>query len=218
VRAFIVGTGPSLNITPLEKIKDFSISVNRIHLIYPRTSWRPDAWIIADRSNTLEWMGDIQFHLNQGYPCYVRDDIPSHDLELREFWVREYPEYREFAECDHIDIDNNPPDDWHLPQLCKYGGSVPAAVQLAVLYGATEIYAVGMDMGFKPHSTSNHFDPNYAPVDALRADKAIRATKTLEHAWGLARTYCEAHDITLRNGTQGGELKALERIDLKEVL
>jgi hypothetical protein len=40
----IVGNGPSLNNTPLDKVKDsfVSIGMNKINLIYDKSSWRPD--------------------------------------------------------------------------------------------------------------------------------------------------------------------------------
>ena len=40
----IVGNGPSLNNTPLEKLKNnfVSIGMNKINLIYEKSSWRPD--------------------------------------------------------------------------------------------------------------------------------------------------------------------------------
>ena len=43
MRAFIVGNGPSLKPWQLDRIKgEASYGVNRIHLIYPETSWRPN--------------------------------------------------------------------------------------------------------------------------------------------------------------------------------
>ena len=47
----VVGNGPSLNKTPLEKFKHIhSIGMNKIDLIFKKTSWRPTYIIV---SNTL---------------------------------------------------------------------------------------------------------------------------------------------------------------------
>ena len=41
-RIFIIGNGPSLNRTPLEKLEgEFTFGVNRIYMLFDRIKWRP---------------------------------------------------------------------------------------------------------------------------------------------------------------------------------
>jgi hypothetical protein len=48
-RAFLIGTGPSLRIADLEKLKDeVTFSCNKIYLAFEETEWRPTYYNIAD--------------------------------------------------------------------------------------------------------------------------------------------------------------------------
>ena len=48
-RVFIIGNGPSLAHTPLEKLNDeITIAMNKINLIFEDASWRPTYYIFYD--------------------------------------------------------------------------------------------------------------------------------------------------------------------------
>ena len=50
-RIFLVGNGPSLNDMNLDLLEnEYSIAMNRIELIYEKTSWRP-SWYMFCSSN-----------------------------------------------------------------------------------------------------------------------------------------------------------------------
>lgn len=65
-RIFIMGNGPSLNRTPLDRLKgEFTFGVNRIYLLFDRIDWKPTFyttvdWRVApdcrDEINALEGM------------------------------------------------------------------------------------------------------------------------------------------------------------------
>ena len=47
-RIFLVGNGPSLNDMNLDLLEnEYSIAMNRIELIYPKTKWRPTYYIFC---------------------------------------------------------------------------------------------------------------------------------------------------------------------------
>jgi hypothetical protein len=76
MRIFLVGNGPSLNAVDLERLNgEVSWGMARIHLLYDRTDWRPNAWWFSDIITQDYQVDDILFHLKQGYKCYIRSDV-----------------------------------------------------------------------------------------------------------------------------------------------
>lgn len=214
----VVGNGPSLNQTPLEALQDAGhtmIGVNRVHLCYPTRDWLPDHYVIMDRSLSSSADADIQLHLSKGYPCWVREDL----CVRKGFYT--HPRLRIVRMCTHIDLDHDSTDQWHtfdeeIP-ICMQAGSVPSAVQIAVQYlGAERIVAVGCDMGFRSNQ-ENHFIKGYIDTDFLTPHRAIMAEGNLKHAWGTALKECSARGIELLNGTIGGVLEVLPRIDIAKL-
>lgn len=216
----VCGNGPSLNETPLEALKakgHIMFGVNRVHLLYPKRPWRPDHWVIMDRSNWSQTDADITLHLEQGYPCWVREDLCVH----RPFYT--HPNLRIVRQCEHIDMEHSPTMDWHFDDdekpVCQQAGSAPGAVQIALqnLSEVTRIILVGCDMNFRGNEV-NHFDPKYVDPDMLTIRKAIIATENLNHIWSVARRHCEKVGVELLNGTIGGQLAVLPRIDITTVV
>jgi hypothetical protein len=216
-RAFVVGNGPSLKPDQLDKlIPEVSFGVNRIHLIYDQTKWRPDYWIFMDFSNSTVpvYKADIELHSRQGYPCYVRSDIVAKFIER---YVGEQMEsagtgwninahlenIKVVEQCPHIDAERHTVLAWHLPGICKQGGSVSGAIQLAVLEGYNPIYLIGCDGNMKGNA-HNHFTPDYVSPDAMTVEKAIVANKTLELAHQIAGRECKQRGISIFNATVGG--------------
>ena len=218
----VVGNGPSLNHTPLEALKAAGhtmVGVNRIHLIYPLRAWRPDHWVIMDRSLSNVTDQDITLHLGHGYPCWVREDLCVH----KGFYTHQ--RLKIVRQCTHVDMDHNPTDSWHLEDvdapICQQAGSIPGAVQIAIKHlGIGEgdrIVAVGCDMGFKSNQ-DNHFVHGYIDTDFLTPHRAIMAEENLKHIWRIALKTCEARGIALLNATIGGQLHVLPRIDIKSLV
>jgi len=216
-RAFVVGCGPSLKADQLDRlIPEVSFGVNRIHLIYPETKWRPNYWLFFDFSNSTVpiYKDDIAFHSRQGYPCYVRSDIVAKFIEYfvgeqmgsgNDEWSinANMQNIKAREQCSHIDAERFTTDRWHLPTICKQGGSVSAAIQLAVMEGYDPIYLIGCD-GNLVGNAHNHFTPDYVDRDALKVPKAILANKTLELAHQIAGRECKERGISIFNATVGG--------------
>ena len=214
----VVGNGPSLRETPLVDLSRFytTIGVNRIHLIYPDTSWRPEHWVIADRSGATEWETDVPVHVGHGYTCWVREDM----CVFRQWYTA--PNLRVVRDCSHIDIDHEHADRWHLEDpekpICKQGGSVHAAIQIAVKQlAAKRILIVGCDMGFQANKV-NHFSPDYVNVDYYEPQRMNLVIRNLDHCWRIARDECEARGVELLNAGIGGELDTLSRVNVYDYL
>lgn len=219
-RAFIIGNGPSLKSDQLDKLIDeVTFGVNRIHLIYDQTSWRPTQWVMMDFSNSLHFKEDIDFHSRQGYNCYVRRDIAAKFFE----WIlpnfpdngRTYPviDHLNIIErCSHIDSERFTAAAWHDP-VCQMGGSVPTAIQMAAKWGHNPIYLIGMD-GNKRGNAENNFITGYIDRDNVTVHKARIANETARLALEIAKRECSARNIQLIDATVGGSAyKALPEVD-----
>ena len=217
MRCWIIGNGPSLKRTPLDRIKDPCYAVNRIHLIYPDTTWRPDVWIIADRSRSTFHGWDTQMHLEQGYPCWVRADIPRGAEAI--MWNKNFPDtFIPFPECDHIDVDHNPTDKFHEPNLCKMGGSLYVAFQLAVYDGYDEIVFVGIDGNIRQQK-HNHFSPEYADIDVYDLHSMKLANKNLDYCHSIMSREAKKRGIQILNATDGQGVFTMHRpVDIEDLL
>ena len=213
MRAFIVGNGPSLQYTNLDRlVGEVSYGMQRIHLIYPKTIWRPNYWVCADRDPDTDgrWLQDALFHLQQGYPCYFRphwiDDLP-HDTNAVFMDM-----------CAHWDAgvgDPRTPTEWHLPVVCRYGGSMAAALQLAALQGYNPLYVVGADLGLTEDPTTNHFDPEYGR--RLPAEEVGRDNQMLRNMHTMAHRSASAMGVGIYNASTGGQLDEYPRVEFDKL-
>ena len=217
-RTFVIGNGPSLKVEQLNKIiPEVSFGVNRIHLLYDQTAWRPDYYVYMDMSNTTNeiYAPDLSFHSQQGYPCHIRSDIVAKFIE---FGIRQNTEsplenwdinksmqnIKIVEQCPHIDAERKTVQEWHLEDtLCKQGGSVSGAIQLAVIEGYNPIYLIGCD-GNLEGNANNHFSADYVDRDSMTVQMAILANKTLELAHEIAGRECKKRGISIFNATVGG--------------
>lgn len=215
MRCFIVGNGPSLNQTKLDRlVGEVTFGVNRIHLIYPKTEWRPTHWVLADRSKAPFYVDDILLHLRAGEDCWVRQDFYN-DMVKRA--GEQFDGVHLYPACGHVDISRKASDKWHFPSYCVFGGSVPVAIQIAVQMGYKDIILLGCDLGYKGNGI-NHFDPEYMPVDNRKVPQAMLQNDTLKMAHATAAKECSARGVQIRNATVGGELMAYPRVKLANTL
>lgn len=166
-RVFIIGNGPSLNDTPLEKLEDeYTIAMNKINKIYDMTSWRPTYFLYQRRpplsDQRLENYIDT---INLGIPSFISKDNSAHfptkdniyyfNRELIDEKLRNQIDnmYRSSLAGDKIEFVNNLnlSNIWseEISELV-YGmtTSIYPASQIAYYMGFDEIYFIGCDLGF----------------------------------------------------------------------
>ena len=233
MRIFVLGNGPSLIKTPLHLLEgELSWGVNQVHLIYPYTTWRPTHITFAEMTaGGSDWFPKIwdAVKANPQAKKFARDDAWWWTKEMGGgYWTlpNEQGQYcpydiTRYNACTHHDIiDPNGhvrydkvPAKWHLPQICKFGGSVPITIQLAVQEGATEIFLLGCDLGHKA-GTGNHFDSQYAGHRPINDDKARlrNLANKMGHEFSKANS-----PVPIYNATLGGSLEVYERVDFRSL-
>ena len=242
MRAFILGNGPSLSRTPLHLLRgEHCWGVNQIHLIYPHTDWRPTHVLFAEMTaGTPAWFPKIwaAVRANPQAQKYARDDAwwytpgVDDDKILKHFNVvgedadellAEFHGITRYNACTHHDIKPdcpgeetiNAPRQWHFPQICKFGGSVPMAIQVAIRSGlCDEIFLLGCDLGHR-RGTNNHFHPDYAINRGITEEQAVK--RNMANAMGHQLAFANS-PIPIYNATIGGHLEVYPRVNLEDIL
>jgi hypothetical protein len=170
-RAFIIGTGPSLQIRDLDHlVNEVTFSCNKIYLSFSETKWRPTYYSVIDTmvaENNAEKIKNIQLKkiFSNSVKKYFSDstDVLWHDDLKTE--IIDGKRKQEFSQ-----------------NLLRgtYGGHtvIFTILQIAYYMGIREIYLLGIDFSFtNPRTTTdktssgevllkneheiNHFHPDY---------------------------------------------------------
>ncbi len=170
-RAFLIGSGPSLSVSDLDKLQnEISFACNKIFLIFNDTRWRPTYYSVIDSMVAQNCAKEIeQLKLKKIFSSVVKLNFPdAKDI----IWLKDLPSpmvdsKRQFLFSQNI-------------AEGTYGGFtvIYTMLQLAHFMGITEIFLLGVDFSFttpKPSEQksrlgetlltckgeSNHFHPDY---------------------------------------------------------
>lgn len=225
-RIFVMGNGPSLNETPLDKLDgEFVFGLNRISLLFDRVSWRPtfftafDVRVVPDNKEEFAEL-DTPYKF---FSARYKDLLGERD---NHYWHHTKGFYEGFESCFDPTV---------VYSGFGGGGTVAViAIELAFFMGFREINLIGTDVSYTVKETvsqagpdqfgdgvglelestedddSNHFDPRYFGKGKKWHNPNVREMKI-----GFARA---AHAIerrggSLRNATVGGELNEVARVD-----
>ncbi len=225
-RAFIVGNGPSLLETPLEKLQgETTFVMNRIHLLwrpnridhtFPHPKWTPTYYVAMDVSGPHMPM-DAKMGAKLSEKSIMRPDRVG---DLGPTTV-EWPPKQLFIQPCFLHVASNIttpekiPESWHFPQMCAFGGTLGIAIQLAASMGHNPIYLIGCDLGFTPEDMDTHFDHDYHTFDDFPLEYR---DATLVRMHEIARDSANAMGTKIYNATVGGLLEVYPRVDINEVL
>lgn len=155
-RIFLIGNGPSLSKTPLDKLsKEYTFAVNNIHNIYSKTEWRPDFYMATHTPNEgIDSEAIISVCENETL-CFLSKKNESY------FGYREnigYFNTKRLEEVQEADIDHNYVDWESVDDMSKvwsenitnyvmdYWTVLFPAVQVIRYMGFSEIYLLGCDL------------------------------------------------------------------------
>lgn len=217
-RCFFIGTGPSLTIDDVEKLRgEIVFLCNYGAAMLEQLSYKPEYYIIADP----ECYRDIKKYINNEKVniSFVIDmlDSPGGITELinDNSWVH-LPAYRAFY---YIERGLN--KRWSFsfdPSKCLFsGGSVIYyCYQLAVYMGFSEIYLLGMDCDYSKNEV--HYISVNTKTDSKLRNNAKWYGNSFIKMHSCAGAYCAKKHIRVVNSTRGGNLECFERIPLEEIL
>jgi hypothetical protein len=240
-RVWVIGNGPSLraeDLTLLHERGELCIAMNRIHLIYDRTPWRPNAYCLVDRRRNPFFPSDVLLHAQQGYPCFIKDSLlvemtPYCD-DAKAAWIDQpwAENVVPLIQCKHDYLDVRPPAGWHPPYFCCFSGSMNMALQLAVLSGFRTVVLLGVDHRWQQqmvqnNADPNHFDPRYSGSLEATNERDWRVLPPVEieqlkgeaefiHA--MAGAEAAARGVEILNASRQSDLLAYRRVELEDLL
>jgi len=211
MRCFVIGNGITLRTEDLDQIAgQMSIACNRINLVYPNTKWRPTIYVHPE--SLAPDMPFIQENVEMGIDCYLGEHFQILGLPDAQniHWIKD---------CHHhlYNFDNPETlDEWHLPGLCSFGGSVNMAMQIAALNNVDEIILLGCDLLYRDRKPS-HMHPDYEHGGEQPAFYAAR-NAFFGHVHALNWIRRRKKNITVLNATRGGLLELWPRVELSDVI
>lgn len=218
MRHWIVANGRSLLETPLHLLKkEITWGMNRVHLMYDKTPWRPSRYLMVDYNQQNPhnyWKECIKAHWNT--PKYLWDGFRDGDKLFPDLEpIGEVPGTKWIKRCKkhHYYMADNwkRAESWHLPEICTAFSGIGAVIQLAVQEGATEIYIVGADL-YDPDYKKNFFVEDYTS-DQRPRDVLDNTNMTQVHM--VAK---RSSPVPIYNCTIGGKLEVYERRNMMDVL
>ncbi len=214
---FIVATGPSLEVSDLERLEEKKIdsfSMNYIYQIYEKTKWRPNYYVIEDASifiddELVKKLGSISKDYNF-WPDLQDSFWKNNTLKknIRYHSLRNYSNLKS-----GFRFSENP------AEYIAFGATVTyACMQLAVGLGYKNIYLLGVDFGWANDNSSWHFYEEERLIDdGIHYDYASDFG-LMARAFMAAKKYAREHDINIYNATRGGYLEIFERVDFDEAI
>ena len=220
-KCFIIGNGPSLDVKDLDRIYEkgmISFATNRVFKIFEKTKWRPtyyaseDILLMQDAQKVIEEMNVKGRFIPINLKWYEGIDIPNADY----FYI----EYQDpMKETYGLSLD--------IPHNIRCRGTVTiTCLQLAIYMGFSEIYLIGVDLGFGrmiekqgnvviDNTIKNHFAEDYDKGifdQGFHVDEATEAYMDVENLSRKLRTF------KVYNATRGGKLEVYERVDVDSIL
>lgn len=220
-RIFIIGNGPSLKNTDVRLLKnEITIGCNGLFLMFDDMGFLPTFYTVEDTlvaEDRAEIINNIRgttkvFPLDLKY-CLKPDEDTIYINFLR-------PGYKGFPQFigDFV-------------SRVFWGGTVTYLnLQLAWYIGAREIYLIGVDHSYHPHTENdkkegftitsnsediNHFHPDYFGPGFRYHDPKV---ERMELAYRKAKKFFEKNGGKIYNATNGGQLEIFQRVSINSVV
>lgn len=219
-RAWVIGSGSSLKETPLHLLEnEKTYAMNRIHLLYDETTWRPSHFFMVDFNQQNPegyWHECIKAHWDTPKTLWRGFRDGHYDFPALGEGIGEVPNTTWIDRCKrhhYYQGDNIPrrAQSWHLPELCTAFSGLSTMLQIAVLDGADEIYLLGCG-NYVPDYFKNHFIPRYTDDERDRSEEDNTNMNWLHKVAKISSP------AKIYNATIGGHLEVHERVDMLEVL
>jgi len=220
-RAFIIGSGPSLKVSDLDRLKnEISFACNKIYLAFNETDWRPTYYTVEDNLVIHEIYNEVK-KLKDSTVILPFKDIKEYDVVDNAIY---YPLIR------NKNISNKDKTRRCSDNILKgiYPGHTVtySMMQMAIYMGITEIYLIGVDFSFNisenernktviyNSSEVNHFHKDYRKNN----DKWIRPNPELQiAAYTSALHFCKSKGIKIFNASRKTKLTVFDRVDFDDL-
>lgn len=220
---FIIGNGPSLLASDLDRIKELNIvtfASNRIYNIFKSTDWRPTYYCVSDDglSNDKEIFEHVEIMQPKMFFGKSQFSFAQRNLKCNHSSI--YCEVsRKYLDNPKFSLDLN-------DRLYDIATVTYFMIQIAVYMGFKDIYLLGMDNKYKfgmardGKVVRNEGVCNYFGEEAKEEPLPMTAPATWEMdvAYEYAEKFSREHGFRIYNATRGGFLEKFERVNIDDVL
>lgn len=220
-QCFLIGNGPSLSISDLNKIKKSGIdsfACNEIFKCYDDTEWRPTYYFFSDVAGITSILNTEKNCFSAFKNCdyaFLRNINESVQLSKK---------YKNIILFNQIYSENDlvPNFSEDCSQYVYIGYTVTyIMLQFAIYMGYTEIFLLGVDHQFSRERKTNGILIERELVDhseILRTENVSyfdidKATS----AYISAKNYADMHNVKIYNVTRGGMLDVFERKNFDDI-
>lgn len=215
-RCFIIGTGPSLTISDLEKLQnEFTFGTNRIYELFDQTDWRPTFYVNQD-ADLIKKFSDKIKEIKTEYKFLPIDFKELFDNKNIFYFVLKHKDY----------YPRRAPFSKDISKFVAQGFTVTyGAIQIAAYMGFSEIYLIGVDHNYniirdaKGNVIRNETENNYPKgmkeyINKGNLPRVIETTIAYDTAESVSRKV----GFRVFNATRGGKLESFERKNLEDIL
>ena len=206
----VVGNGPSLKKTELDRIDMVSIGMNKIDLLFDKTSWRPDIIVCI---NGLVIKQNRKFFNST-------DIILFFPVRARYLGIKNRDNVFFIGDDELTEFNSIPEGESFYVATVTY-----TALQIAAYLNPKSVNIVGVDHSFNKGvekgkgietfkgDDDNHFDPNY-----FKGQKwGLPDIEGSEVAYYRARKYFDREKIPIIDYTIGGKCPCFVRDDISKI-
>lgn len=221
---FVIGNGPSLKTSDLERIQKAGyvcFASNKIYKCFDQTDWRPDFYACTD---TMVFSQNWE---------EIFDEVTC--VRFLSYLFRWHIDYEKWKKKDYLFIRYNVkyltgkfPED--VVRMASGGSVTYVLIAMAWMMGFKTIYLIGCDHTYKFYETlqkkvgvtettetvqGDYFVKNYMkPGEKM----CIGDLNKVENGYRIAKEYIEKNGGHIYNATRGGMLEVFERKNLDELL
>lgn len=218
-RAVIVGNGPSLRASDLDRLQQtVTFGSNKIWLAYEDTPWRPTYYSVEDH---------LVLQNNRDRIATLTDSLKIFPANMRHFGYHAgdtlfAPFLPPLSFEDPLSDPEFPAFSRDLSHGIAWGSTIVySQIQMALYMGCTEIILIGVDHAYQlpaeKHGNAyvdggeqNHFHPDYRDPGEIWHQPNLAV---LEVSYAKARRVCEAAGARLLNASRETALEVIERAD-----
>ena len=207
-RCFIIGNGPSLRNSDLQRLMELgeaTFACNSLIKLFDSIPFTPTYYFAQDNKIILDNKEEIKNYTGTRF-------IKAHYASR--YHINGVIYYNMLFPKSPIGFSSKIDKVVYSGQTVTY-----SMIQFAAYMGFKEIYLIGVDCNYSPGNSvitqESYFDPRL--YNSKRAYAAPEVDTNLQ-AYARAKEVCEQRGIKIYNATRGGKLEIFERADIDNVL
>lgn len=218
-RCFIIGTGPSLKIEDVEKLKnEITFGVNRIFRMNENTEWRPTYYSIVDPNAIYDFK-------RLGYILNLQD-LCTEKIIISEPVRKAASDIFNDTNCITVPFSFLDHRIYSGDFKLKYRKNIAlgaynllsvvnSCINFAHYMGITEIYLLGVDCNY---TLSKQYFSGEKSLQGVDLESATVMNHFMQEGFAFMKKIANQYHFNIYNATRGGSLEIFERRDLDQII